>query len=202
MKTFYALFMGALLAAGVAQAADSEPATGLPFKARRGWFAEAQLGVFTAFGGEKSVSNGQPFVAVSAGTDLEAVPGLQLFFTVGHGSNQGSCRSVDLSKPNGCAVGAPQAFSIIPLELGARYRFNDLVPRLRAFATLTAGYSLMLPAPIDGAALGSPHAGLGGGVEYATRLDGLTVGAEVLVRSTFSPLIPFLTAYPRVQYVF
>jgi hypothetical protein len=205
--------LAVMLAAGAAQAADAngEPATGVPFKVRHGWYAETQLGVFTTFGGSKALSNGAPFMALSAGTDLPSMPELSLFFTVGHGSNAGSCHAL---KANGecdswkLADGSPagsqgiESFSVIPLEVGARYAFGDIVPRLAPHALVTVGYAIISPEMVKDASLGSAHAGLGGGVEYVTRLDGLTLGAEVLVRAAFGPFLASLAAYPRIKYVF
>ena len=44
----------------VPQAANS---LGIPFVARTGFYLETQVGIFTTFGGEKSYSNAQPFIA-------------------------------------------------------------------------------------------------------------------------------------------
>lgn len=205
--------LAVMLAAGTAKAADAagEPATGVPFQVRHGWYAETQLGVFTAFGGSKAVSNGAPFIALSVGMDLPSLPALALFFTAGHGSNAGSCHA--LTAKGECeswklADGSPagsqgiESFSVIPLEVGARYAFSDIVPRLAPHVLATVGYSIIAPEMVKDASLGSVHAGLGGGIEYVTRLDGLTLGAEVLVRAAFSPFLASLTAYPRIKYVF
>lgn len=199
-----------MLLAGVAQARDlSEPATGVPFNVRHGWYAETQLGVFTAFGGSKAASNGAPFMALSAGMDIPSMQNLTLFFTVGHGSNAGSCRALTdqgdcqaWKLSDGSLAAAPESFSVIPIELGGRYGFSDILPRLSPYAMAVVGYSILTPAISKDASLGSPHAGLGGGVEYVTRLDGLTIGAEVVFRAAFAPFLPSLAAYPRVKYVF
>jgi hypothetical protein len=97
---------------------------------------------------------------------------------------------------------APENFVIVPLELGARWGFKDVAERLFPYVTVVAGYSLFTPQIFQDAPLGSAHAGIGGGIQYGTRLNGLTLGAEVLVRYTFSPAIPSLAAYPRISYVF
>src|SRR5690606_8223134 len=150
------------------------------------WFAETQLGVFTAFGGLKTASNAQPYVALSFGLDLP-VPNLSAFVTVGHGYNSGSCRDVIVrSQDEACNTykledgspwAAPNDFSVIPAEVGARYSVAEIVPRLKATVAATLGYSLLTPQITDTAPGGSPHAGLGVGVSYATRLPGLDIGA-------------------------
>jgi hypothetical protein len=65
-----------------------------------------------------------------------------------------------------------------------------------------AGYSLFTPQIYEGAPGGSAHAGILGGIQYGTRLNGLTLGAELMVRYSFSPAIPSFAAYPRIAYVF
>lgn len=207
-----------LVAAGVAQAKNlNEPATGVAFKPRTGVFAETQIGIFTTFGGSKTVSNGQPFLALSAGMDLGSMPELSLFVTAGMGFNADSCRAFEAQDFGGvtenvCAtydfdgqgtqLQVPQDFTIIPLEVGGRYKVTEFVPRLQLTVSGVAGFSFLTPQVTENNSLGSPHAGLGVGVVYATRLPGLDVGAEVMVRVAFSPLIPSLSAYPRIRYVF
>lgn len=197
------------LLAGSAQAA--EPANGVAFQPRNGWFAETQLGVFTTFGGLKPASNAQPYVALSFGFDLP-VPNLSAFVTVAHGYNAGSCRDVIVKSgesvcntykfEDGSPWAAPDNFSVIPAEVGARYSIADIMPRLKATLAATVGYSLLTPQITETAPGGSPHAGFGVGVSYATRLPGLDIGAEVLARVAFAPMIPSLSAYPRIRYVF
>lgn len=189
----------------------AEPANGVPFEPRTGVYVETQLGVFTALGGRKMFSNAQPYLAVSFGVDLP-VTDLSIFLTVAQGYNAGSCRGVE-ETPGGnlCTVyklednspsGSPDDFSVIPLELGARYAFVEMVPRLKATVAVVVGYQLLTPQVFENAPGGSPHAGLGLGVTYATRLPGLDIGAEVLGRFAFDPMLPSLSIYPRIRYVF
>lgn len=202
-----------LAVSGVARAADggSEPATGVPFQVRQGFYAETQLGVFTAFGGSKTFSNGAPFVALSTGFDVTSVPGLSAFLTVGHGSNlqschalteKGDCQGWTLSDGSAAGGQGIESFSVMPIEVGARYAFGEVATRLKPYVAATAGFSIILPEMQKDSAIGSPHAGFGTGVEYATRLHGLTIGAEVLARATFMPVLLSITAYPRIKYVF
>src|SRR5687767_138130 len=100
--TRLAALAAAVLAAGVAQAKPQlEPSTGVAFQPRTGWFAETQIGIFTAMGGSKTFSNGQPFLGVSLGMDLPSMPELAVFATVGTGFNADSCRG-DLDEFGGC----------------------------------------------------------------------------------------------------
>jgi hypothetical protein len=190
MKKAYAGFVGAVLAASVANAQDgAEPAVGLPFQVRHGWFAETQVGVFSTLGGQKPFANGQPFIGLSLGLDLESVEHLAVFVTAAQG-----------------ASGSPDNLSVLPFEAGARYGFGELAPRLTPHVLAVAGYSVLTPAGAPDRGItettGSVHAGAGFGLEYVTRLDGLTVGADVLVRQAFSPFLTSLSAYPRIKYVF
>lgn len=212
MMKALAVALSVLAVGGVAQAkeaANGEPATGVPFQVRHGWFAETQLGVFTAFGGEKTFSNGEPWVALSFGLDIPSVQHLTLFFTAAHGSNAGSCHALtdkgdclSWKLADGSLAAAPENFSVMPLEVGLRFGFGDVVPRLSPYVVGVVGYSIIIPGLAKDVPLGSPHAGGGFGVEYVTRLDGLTIGAEVVVRAAFAPFLATLSAYPRIKYVF
>lgn len=211
-----AFFAGTLLLAGLAIAEPDdiarglEPSVGVPYQPREGFFAETQLGVFTALGGRKTFSNAQPYVALSIGKDFGSIaPGLSLFFTVAHAYNAGSCRQTTdagacqtYKLPDGSSYGSPDSFSVIPIELGGRYRFKQLIPRLGLYGGLVGGISLLTPRIFEDAPPMTPHAGLSTGIEYVTRLEGLTVGAEVLVRVGFAPVLPSLAFSPRIQYVF
>lgn len=201
--------MGAVAVALVvltALPAAAEPANGVPFQPRTGWYAETQLGVFTALGGRKMFSNAQPYLGVSLGVD--PTDNLSVFVSFAHGFNAGSCRdSVDgfcstFKLEDGSPAASPEDFSVIPLEVGARYAVTELVPRLKLTVAATVGYTLLTPQVTETAPNGSAHAGLGVGVAYATRLPGLDVGAELLTRVAFSPMLPSLSIYPRIRYVF
>src|SRR6185437_5788947 len=118
-----------------------------------GFFTEVQLGFFTVFGGEKGVSNGQPYGALSLGYEIpipsSATKQLTLFFTGAYGANAGSCRATmadPSSGQTGCeqypladnsTVQAPENFSVIPIEVGARLGFKEFLPRMFPYAVLT-----------------------------------------------------------------
>ncbi len=222
MRIRLGFLLALVLCATAAKAQDTaparEPANGVPFEPRTGWFTETQVGVFTAFGGEKSFSNGEPWLALSLGADIPGVKHLELFLTVGHGSNGADCHSLDAQNncsmwnlPDGSPAGgdAIENFSVMPLEAGLRWGFVNITHRLLPSIVVVGGYAFMRPWPAPPAdpttgvvPLGSVEVGGGLGLEYETRLPGLTVAAEVLVRYTLTPGIASLTAYPRIQYVF
>lgn len=209
---------------------DIEPPNGVPFNFRTGFYTEVQFGFFTVFGGanaEKPVSNGQAFEAISIGYEFKITPKIKLsvFATGGYGANAGSCLAYGaqylsppsnsglLSSPNGCEtvaingtdkspITAPENFSLIPIELGVRVGAPEFLPRMFPYGVVTGGYTIITPQVFYGAPGGSGHFGVGGGVQYGTRLDGLSVGLELLFRYTFSPGIGSLAIYPRVAYVF
>lgn len=217
--------LGLVLFAGVAEAqprrqagSSAESNTGVAFEERRGWKLEAQGGVFTAMGGRKVFSNAQPYVGVSLAFDL-GTPGLSLFASYAQAYNGSSCRGaasgvdpVSKQTVNQCPSilledkspsTSPDSFSLLMPEVGVRYRFNEPLPRLGLYAIGVAGASIFSPALNPNGEEGfSPHAGLGIGVAYVTRLDSLNVGAELLIRSAFTPLLPSLSFYPRLQYTF
>lgn len=200
-----ALSAAVVLAAGSAGAQDGgiNP-LGSEYSPRRGFFAESQVGMFTAFGGSRTASNAQLYTALSLGLELESVPGLTAFFSVAHGFNAASCRTPSTDVRGPCyeqSGGQLENFSVVPLELGARYGY-EFLPRLSVLGTVVGGYTLFTPSITDAGSPGSPHVGAGVGLEYGTRLHGLTVGAEALFRTAFTPMLPSLAVYPRVRYVF
>lgn len=185
---------------------------GVQPEAPKGFYVETQLGAFVgfggAFGGSRAYSNAQPFVGLSAGFDIKAVKGLSAFLGVGFGANQGVCLDFD-EAAGGCVAYNNEvpgqsltAFSLIPIELGARYAFVEFVPRFTMHAALGVGYTLITPSPSPTTPLGSAHVGLGVGIDYATQLAGLAVGVEVMGRMAFTPMYPSVSIYPRLRYVF
>jgi hypothetical protein len=223
---------------------------GTPFVVRQGLYVDGQLGVFTAFGGAAGASNAQPYVGLQIGYDIPGVKRLSLFLGAGMGTNDGSCHyytkvtgGVPVVAPasvtgsgNQCYTyaasattfpEAPHDFQVIPIEVGARYGFADMIPALLPnffpYVMAVGGYTLYTPALTRNGATGSGHVGVGGGVEFGTRLAGFSFGVEALVRLAFVPsapvpdemvsegasatsstlpILPSLSIYPRFQYVF
>ena len=52
---------------------DSVPVAGVDDAPRRGTYVEAALGVFTAMGGSRRFSSGQPYLGMTVGHDLGAL---------------------------------------------------------------------------------------------------------------------------------
>lgn len=228
-----------LLSGGVASAKDGDDATppppaaasvsglGKPKEVKQGFYIETQIGVFTAFGGSKSVSNAQPWLGLQLGFDLPQVyKHLSFFIGAGQGFNDGACRYFD--PVNGCDEltladnsqpgQVPENFSVVPIELGTRVGLPmDLGLRdLFFYFTGDVGYTLFSPALNQGIPPGAVHFGVGVGLEYGTRIVGLSFGIEVVTRFAFlssvqatavapersSQVMPYLTGYPRFNYVF
>jgi hypothetical protein len=200
---------------------------GIPYQIREGFFVEAQIGVFFDFGGLKGVSNAQPWTATQIGFNVPGVHRLSLFLSGGWGHNDGNCRYAaggvcdEYSLTDNTSEGQSATdFSLIPIEVGARYGFQDLspavIPNLFMYITAVAGYTIFAPQIMQSAPMGAPDFGVGFGVEYGTRLEGLSFGVEILVRLAFlgaipatasnnalgASVLPSFTAYPRFQYVF
>src|SRR5258708_34245125 len=62
--------IAAALAAGAAAAAGAPPQLGIDARPRRGFFAEASLGAFTAVGGSRALSTAQPYLGMAVRRDL------------------------------------------------------------------------------------------------------------------------------------
>ena len=83
---------------GTAAVAQPDPASrppdtvvvaGVDEAPRRGTWVEAALGVFTAMGGTRTFSSGQPYLAMSLGHDLGARA--SIFASLGLGAASASC---------------------------------------------------------------------------------------------------------------
>jgi len=210
-----ALSVAALPSVAAAQpGATPEPSTGVDFAPRKGLSLEVQGGGFFAFAGAvRGYSNFQPYGALSLGFDLgSVVTGLSGFASVAYGPNAGDCRSgtttaggsscAQWNEPAGVLRRAPEDFSMLPVEAGVRYRFTEILPRFSAYGMFGVGATILTPQVAQNASAIDPHVGLGGGVNFDTQLDGLSLGAELFVRAAFAPLIPSLAVYPRIRYTF
>ncbi|MFM2152361.1 MAG: hypothetical protein RL199_796 [Pseudomonadota bacterium] len=246
MKKVLAVLLGSVASGSVAMAeAGAEPAVGVSFHERHGWFAETQVGGFLNVESRSEagysgggLGNAALWNAISFGRELDAVRGLAPFATIATGF--AGDHVVD-----GRPIGLAQSTMGLFVEGGLRYRFAELVPRLTPTISVVAGVQRMSDVlrvktseddkqnltddevkariadgwlPVKGKATDSDNkattwakvesptasvqVGLGGGFEYATRLDGLTVGAEVLVRQALSPFMTSIALYPRLKYVF
>lgn len=211
----------ALLLATAAHAADSEaaaervgvpavvPSTGVEEAPRRGTFAEATVGVFTAMGGSRTFSNAQPYLGITFGRDLGAAA--SVFASVGYGASNASCFQ---RGPQGECL-ASDSFGATFLELGGSYGV-PVAPRLLLSGKALLGVTLFSPGPFtddSGAVpnqLVAPHAGAGIGLEYQTRLAHFTLGLDTILRYSLVSRpagqgkagIASLAILPRVRYVF
>jgi hypothetical protein len=196
-------------AADQAAPAVAMPSTGVDEAPRRGTFAEATLGVFTAMGGNRTFSNAQPYLGMTFGRDLGDVA--SVFASVGYSASNNSC--FQRSAQGDCL--ASDSFGATFLELGGSYGVA-VAPRLLLTGKAVLGVSLFSPGPFTndvGAVpdrLVAPHAGAGVGLEYQTHLSHFAVGLDTMVRYSFVSRpagegkggIASLAILPRVRYVF
>jgi hypothetical protein len=172
---------------------------GVPFAPRTGFYLETQLGVFFSFGGEKSYSNSQPWIAGQIGFEIpnlnvgtNVLRHAAVFITGGQGFNDGDCHILD-NQLGGClnwtlaTNSAPamsaENFSVAPVEVGTRLGFTDIgVQGLFPYVTVAVGATFLAPqlAPTGGN-IGF-HFGVGVGLEYQTRLEGFNFAIEALFR--------------------
>ena len=205
-------FLAAILLASAA-AAQTDPAVrppdavavrGVDDAPRRGTYVEASLGVFTAMGGSRPFSSGQPYLAMTLGRDLG--DRAAIFASLGLGAARASCYQV--SPTGGSCLGA-DSFGATFLELGASYGF-PVAPRTLFGLKIIGGVTDLSPGPVqqNGSVpdhVQGVHVGAGFALDYDTRLDHFAVGLDAVVRETFARdalRIPSLAVMPRIRYVF
>ena len=202
--------LAALLAAAAAhpdpaaRPPDSIPAAGMDRAPRRGTYVEAALGVFTAMGGSRAFSSGQPYLGMTLGRDVgERV---SVFASLGVGAASASCYQ---QAPGGGSCLGADAFGATFLELGFSYGV-PLLPRTLLSLKLMGGLTDLSPGPVqrDGAVpdhLRGPHAGAGLSLDYDTRLDHFALGLDTVFRESFAASnlrLSSLAVMPRIKYVF
>lgn len=184
------------------------PSNGVDEPPRRGTFAEASLGIFTALGGTRLFSNAQPYLGLTVGRDVGRAS--SLFVSVGVGSSGDSCFQMSQA---GCL--AADSFGATFVEAGGSTGVWAS-PRLLISAKLMGGITIFSPGPFtrqDGVTVPdrvlAPHAGAGLAFDYDTRLDHFAVGFDTAVRYSLpkrvdggSGGIASLAFMPRVKYVF
>jgi hypothetical protein len=207
MKTTLAALLIASAAAAQTAPADRAPdsvmVSGVDDAPRRGTYVEASLGVFTAMGGSRPFSSGQPYLAMTLGRDLG--DRAAIFASLGLGAARASCYQ---PSPTGGCLGA-DSFGATFLELGFSYGL-PIAPRTLLALKVVGGVTDFSPGPVqkDGSVpdhLLGVHAGGGFALDYDTRLDHFAVGLDALVRETFARdglRIPSLAVMPRIRYVF
>jgi hypothetical protein len=208
MRAFLlALLLGGAVRAQTDPAArppDSVPVSGVDDAPRRGTWVEASLGVFTAMGGTRPFSSGQPYLAMTFGRDFGARA--SAFASLGLGAASASCYQLD-ARGQSC-LGA-DSFGATFLELGISYGF-PIAARTLLSLKLLGGFTDLSPGPVQSNGtvpdhVPGLHAGGGLAFDYDTQLDHFSVGIDAVVRETFarySLKLPSLAVMPRIRYVF
>ena len=208
MRAFLIAFLVTAAAAGqtdpAARPPDSLVVSGVEEAPRRGTYVEASLGVFTAMGGTRPFSSGQPYLGLTIGRDLGKRA--SVFASLGLGAASASCYQV--SAGGDSCLGA-DSFGATFLEVGLSYGVPVAVRTLVGLKLL-GGFTDLSPGPVqrNGTVpdhMLGPHAGAGLSLDYDTQLDHFAVGLDALVRETFagsSLKVPSLAVMPRIRYVF
>ena len=208
MRAFLLAMLAAAGAAAqadpAARAPDAVPVAGVGDAPRRGTYVEASLGVFSAMGGTRAFSKGQPYLAMTVGRDLGQRA--SVFGTVALGAANASCYQL---APSGDSCLGADSFGMTFLELGAQYGFA-VAPRTLLSVKVLGGLTDLSPGPMQRNGVvpdhvSGLHAGGGVALDYDTRLDHFGIGVDAIVRTTFTsdPLrLPSLAVMPRVRYVF
>lgn len=194
-----------------ARAQAREPATGLDEKPRRGTFVETTLGFFTAMGGSRPFSNGQPYLGVAVGREVGEQG--SVFLALGIGAASASCYQL---ATNGVDCQGADSFGATFAELGGAYG-AAMTTRLLLSVKLVGGLTNLSPGPVrDGNSVPDNlfgfHVGGGGALDYDTHLDHFAVGVDALVRYSLVKYsgaggsqtlgLPTLSVMPRIRYVF
>jgi hypothetical protein len=203
MSALLPLLLAAAVADPAARPPDSVPVAGVDDAPHRGTYVEAALGVFTAMGGSRRFSSGQPYLGMTLGRDLGARA--SVFASLGVGAASASCYQ---RGPGGDCLGA-DSFGATFLELGVSYGM-PLLPRTLFSVKLLGGYTDLSPGPVQSNGgvpdhLGGFHAGAGLSFDYDTRLDHFGIGLDAVFRETFAHAdlqLPSLAVMPRIRYVF
>jgi hypothetical protein len=183
---------------------DTVVVAGIEDAPRRGTYVEAALGVFTAMGGTRPFSSGEPFLAMTLGRDLGSHA--SVFVSLGLGATRASCYQPSPTKDS--CLGA-DSFGATFLELGISYGFA-IAARTTLGAKVLGGFTDLSPGPVqaNGAVpdhVPGLHAGAGLFLDYDTRLDHFAVGIDTVMRETFARYgvrLPSLVLMPRIRYVF
>jgi hypothetical protein len=191
------LLIALTLLPGLALAAT--PPEGVEPQVRRGFFVETDVGVFFTLGGAHAYSNAQTYLQLGVGYDINDKVELGAHF--GLGASAANCYG-GLTPGGGCL--GSENFTVTFLDASAAYLFH-LGERIYLAPKVLAGWTMLDPSPLASQGLattGTPNAGVGLGVEYATPMDHFSVGAEVLVRFIVGPNIPAFSIFPRIKYTF
>jgi hypothetical protein len=206
-------FVAALLAPASARAAV--PAEGVPQAIRSGLFADVNLGGFLTIGGrnasdQNAASVPQAYMQVGLGYDLARH--LSLAASFGLGSSASSCYAqvvggaclFDAARGATPENTAADNFTVamFAVEASTKLFFTE---RLTLRPRLHLGFALLEPEPRREGA--SPVdkgfvVGAGVGLEYATHLDHVSVGADLFGRLVTGPNLLAFALYPKIKYTF
>ncbi|MBI5525217.1 MAG: adventurous gliding motility protein CglE [Deltaproteobacteria bacterium] len=180
------------------------------YRIGRGLFIEANPGAFFSLGGEKGVSNAEPFMNAIFGWNFNADMALGL--GLGYAANNNNAPKTDSS--TGVKMAAPGYYSdytVTFLDLVFSYYF-DVAPRLSVPARVFAGGSFIAnqynadsetgAMAGDKTAAFQPNAGVASGIQYTTWQRHLQVGAEAAFFYIITDGIPSLAFYPSIKYNF
>jgi len=191
------LFCVLMLLPGLSAAAT--PSEGVALTVRRGFFTETDIGTFFTLGGNDAYSNAQTYLQIGLGYDVSERVELGAHF--GLGANAFNC----FSGRTGGLCNETENFTVTFFDATLAY-LVPLAERLSLTPKVAVGFALLDPAPLrnaDGKGVTRGlNAGLGIGLEYATALDHLSVGADLLVRYIPVAQLPAVTLFPRVKYTF
>jgi hypothetical protein len=203
-------FMLAMFLGAAAQAAA--PVNGIDEPPRRGTFVETSLGVFTAMGGSRALSNAQPYLGMTFGREVGAAA--SIFASLGIGAASASCYQLEAQTGNCLAA---DSFGATFVEGGAAYGFPLGLRSLLSLKAV-AGFTDLSPGPVlNGSTvpdhLGGFHFGAGAALDYHTHLDHFAVGFDALFRYSLARYtaaggnsqtfrLPSLAVMPRIRYVF
>jgi len=208
MRAFLIAFLVTAAAAAqtdpAARPPDSLVVSGVEEAPRRGTYVEASVGVFTAMGGTRPFSSGQPYLGLTVGRDLGKRA--SVFASLGLGAASATCYQVS---PGGDSCLGADSFGATFLEVGLAYGF-PVAARMLVGLKLLGGFTDLSPGPVrrNGTVpdhMLGPHAGAGLSLDYDTQLDHFAVGLDALVRETFagsSLKVTSLAVMPRIRYVF
>lgn len=181
---------------------DQAPAQADPFQIRRGFFAEAGLGVYFTFGGrntndtnpdnpypKKGISNVQPYLALTFGYDLvhsdsfALNAGLRL--SAGYSGGAGRVTDEEIANNFDEVSTKPSDFAVLEtgVAVGAAFFVSE---RVALTVKVDGGLAAVDPNPTrfaseEGAssAAFAPIVGGGLGVEYFTLLNDFSVGTDL-----------------------
>ncbi len=209
------LMVAALAALAPAASRASAPAEGVPQVLRSGLFADVSLGGFATAGGrdptgQATLSSPQVYLQLGLGYDLGRRFSVGASF--GLGASASSCFAAaasgtcvfDGTRPATADNTAADNFTVALMTAQASYKlfFSE---RLTVQPRLYAGLAVLDPEPRrSGSSLVGRAfaAGAGVGVEYATRLDHISLGADLSARwVTGAQLLAFALS-PKIKYTF